>query len=259
MKPLLFETAFIPTEACLEGQSVCVVIDAIRASATIVTLFQQGSGKILLTEDESQSIKEASIIQAENYCICAEREEGDKAALAEVSPSLADIHKMGFLNGRNILFRTTNGTRGIRALYSRGIQNILVGCLLNAEAVMAKAVSIAMAQNMGICLVGAGRHNGRIPCIDDTYSCGRLIQSGMDYTENHKIPIELADSSKIALKLIAAFESPEEAFSKSATGQIMRNVHSEIDIVLCAKENISKEVPVVTGVDSNGHVIIEKQ
>lgn len=259
MKPLLFETAFIPGEACLEGQSVCVVIDAIRASATIVTFFQQGCGRILLTEDEGQSIKDNPHIQAENYCICAEREEGDKAALAEVSPSLADIHEMGFLNGRNILFRTTNGTRGIRALYNRGIQNILVGSLLNAEAVMAKAVSMAVDKDMGICLVSAGRHNGRIPCIDDTYSCGRLIERGMRYAESRNIPVELADSSKIALKLTAAYDNPEDAFSKSATGQIMRNVHSEIDIELCAKENISEMAPVVTGIDDNGHVIIEKQ
>ncbi|HJA71703.1 MAG TPA: 2-phosphosulfolactate phosphatase [Candidatus Lachnoclostridium stercoravium] len=256
MKSLLIETAFIPGEACLEGQSICVVIDAIRASGTIVTLFQQRCGQILLTEDESRSIEEDDRIRLENYCICAEREEGDRAALAEVSPSLADIHKMGDLKGRNILFRTTNGTRGIRALYGRGVENILVGSLLNADAVMETAVSMAVSKELGICLVSAGRHNGRISCIDDSYSCGRLAETGVKYAKKQGIPVELADSSKIALRLASTFTDGKEAFSMSATGQIMRNVNSEIDILLCAEENISNMVPLVTGVDRNGHVII---
>jgi 2-phosphosulfolactate phosphatase len=257
MNPIRVEAVFIPKEINSARRPVCVLVDAIRASSTIVTLFEKGFKQILLTSDEVKSTLLDKRIIAENFCICAEKVEGTKADSADVSPSLADLRCFPDGEGRKVLFRTTNGTEGIRNISARGIGDIFVGSMLNRDALARAVVRRAVQTKAGICFAAAGRENGNIYCIDDVYCCASLIIAVLEYAKENGYDVELFDSAKIALNMAGYYKTVEEAFSQSATGEVMRRSGSEEDIYLCAQGNISSIVPKVTGIDEFGHVVVD--
>lgn len=259
MNEMRLEAALIPPEIGGSVSPVCILIDALRASSTIVTCFEQGADKILLTEDEKSVMENNEAVRRRaGYCICAERVEGDKAKLADMSPSLADVKQFGPLNGKKVLFRTTNGTRGVYHLWRKGAREIYIGSMLNRDEVTKAAMQRAKALETGLCIVCAGRENGTIYCIDDTYCAGKLLESVRRWEEEWGWQIEWQDSAKLVKNMVSAYRDTEDAFAQSATGQIMRNVHSEIDIRLCAQDNISRVVPRISGIDKTRCIIVER-
>ena len=259
MKAVKVETVFIPKDMKSDSSSVCIVVDAIRASCTVVSLMEKGYTNILLTASEKKSIEWNPEFKSDSYMICAEAVEGTKAPLADISPSLIEINDLEFNhNNKNVLFRTTNGTVSVHTLMDTGIHEIFIGSMLNLDAVAKAALAKAIENEMGICVVCAGRENGQIYCIDDTYCSAKILNKIIDIAKKHNININIQDSAKIAIKMAEGYQDAFDAFNNSATGNIMRNANTEDDIKLCSKDNISKIVPKVVGVDKYGHIIINK-
>ncbi len=251
------ETFFIPKE--FEGtDSICILIDAIRASCTISTLFEKNVSQVILTEDLHKSITSNILENQDELFICAENVEGSKADLAHASPSLAELEEIDIPEQQKVLFRTTNGTRGVSTLQQKGVETILIGSMLNKEAVIKYGLQLAAEKNMKLSIVCAGRENGKIYCIDDTYCSGKLIEFALETSKIMGIDVDLQDSSKIALNMLNSYTDTFDAFSKSATGHIMRIVGSERDIALCARDSISTIVPKVTGFSQSNHITIER-
>lgn len=252
------ETFFIPEE--IDGtHSICILIDAIRASCTISTLFEKHVSQVILTEDEHKSMNTSFSEDRDELFICAEKVEGSKSDLAHASPSLAELESINIPENKRVLFKTTNGTQGILKLRKKGIETILIGSMLNKEAVITQALLLASEKQVPLNIVCAGRGNGSIYCIDDTYCSAKLIEYALVASKELGIEIELQDSAKIALGMLNDYVDTEDAFSKSATGNVMRLVGSERDIALCARDSISTIVPRVGGCDDSGHITIEKE
>ena len=252
------ETFFIPEE--IDGtHSICILIDAIRASCTISTLFEKNVSQVILTEDEHKSLQTSFSEDRDELFICAEKVEGSKSDLAHASPSLAELESIDIPEQQRVLFKTTNGTQGILKLRKKGVETILIGSMLNKEAVIRKALSLASEKDVPLNIVCAGRENGRIYCIDDTYCSAKLIEYALVASKELGIGIELQDSALIALGILKNYVNTEDAFSKSATGNVMRLVGSERDIALCARDSISTIVPRVGTCDNSDHITIEKE
>lgn len=252
------ETFFIPEE--IDGtHSICILIDAIRASCTISTLFEKHVSQVILTEDEHKSLHTSFSEDRDELFICAEKVEGSKSDLAHASPSLAELESINIPENKRVLFKTTNGTQGILKLRKKGVETILIGSMLNKEAVIKQALTLASEKQVPLNIVCAGRGNGRIYCIDDTYCSAKLIEYALVASKELGIEIELQDSAKIALGILNDYVDTEDAFSKSATGNVMRLVGSERDIVLCARDSISTIVPRVGDCDDADHITIEKE
>lgn len=254
---MIFEVAFIPGEVRNRVLPVCVLIDAIRASSTIVTLFEKGCKEVLLTRDEAKSLEIDERMKSENFCICAETAIGDRAECAHFSPSLEKMDRINYIHGKTILLRTTNGTAGVHTLCNLGIKDIFIGCMLNAEAVMTKAVEQAKKLQTGITIVCAGRENGTTYTIDDVYCAAKLLQYGIKTAEENGIKPDIQDSAKIATHLLSIYDDTFSAFNKSASGDTMRRINCNNDIMLCARENISNIAPKIFDVDEYGHVIVK--
>ncbi|MCI8650570.1 MAG: 2-phosphosulfolactate phosphatase [Anaerotruncus sp.] len=250
------DAAFIPREVCKSHNPICILIDAVRASCTIATFFDKGAQEIVLIEEEGAYIQAHPEALSPSCCICAEKLDGSRADLAEVSPSLHELHQHDSFTGRKVLFRTTNGSIGVRALSTQGLEKILIGSMLNCDAVAKAAVDMALENGMNICTVCAGREHGQIYCIDDTYCAGALIQSIKKYADSIGCAVDLQDSAKIAHSLVENYASAEAAYQSSASGEIMRRLHMEQDLALCARENVTKVVPYVSHIDKEGNVTI---
>lgn len=255
-RPIKIDAAFIPKEVCIAHNPICILIDAVRASCTIATFFEKGAREMMLIEDENAYVEAHKASMLPDDCICAENLDGSCAPLAEVSPSLEDIHSFDTYQGRRVFFRTTNGTIGVRKLGAMHVREILIGSMINCDAVAKAAVDMAMEKGMNICTVCAGREHGEIYCIDDTYCAGVLIERMEAYANSIGCPVDIQDSGKIARAVVANYTGDEEAYCASASGEIMRRIHKEIDLHLCSRRNVTQVVPRVSQIDDEGSVIL---
>ena len=96
----------------------------------------------------------------------------------------------------------------------------------------------------------AGRLMNRIPCLDDTYTAGLIIERACALAASLGLELELTDAARIGLTVCGAAGPPERALAGSATGAVMRRVESEADIAFCARLDTTTVVPAIAG--SNG-------
>lgn len=255
-KKLKIGAYFIPKEVCMAHNPVCILIDAVRASCTIATFFDKKAESVILIEDEYSYFKNHPEAAQNPYCLSAEKKDGSRAELAEVSPSLIELETKPSYTGKHVLFRTTNGTVGVRTLSELGAEDILIGSMLNCDAVAKTAVDLAIKKNTEVCTVCAGREDGRIYCIDDTYCSGVLISRMKAYAETIGLEPELQDAAKIACGMQKLYKNAEEAYRCSGTGEIMRRLRQEEDLVLCARYNVMNVVPYMDKVNEDGSIAL---
>ncbi|HEX6491747.1 MAG TPA: 2-phosphosulfolactate phosphatase [Gaiellaceae bacterium] len=155
------DVAFTPAEA---GRAhVAVVVDVMRATSTIAQALASGYRRVLCCRE----IDEARALRAEL---------GDEAVVGgERNAVLVEGFDLGasprdYLEPRakTAILTTTNGTRAILAAASSA-EHVLLGSLLNLEAVAAKA----QLSGENVTLFCAG-FEGRF-AIDDAYCAGRII------------------------------------------------------------------------------------
>ena len=254
---VLLQAALTPSEVIAKDNPICIYIDAIRASATIVSFFDMGAKQIRLCEDEEKILAEDPSIDRDQYLICAEDVPGDRAPLADCSPSVIGVRAMNMLGGRTILFHTTNGTRGILQLYSKGIHDIFVGTVLNMNAVVDAVVEKAIREERPICIVDSGRHDCTIATLDDAYCTAKLAARIIMVLKERNCPYELMDPVKICLHLLNGYENTFDAYKQSSTAIKCAAHISTEDVAMCASENISAVVPLVSRIDRFGCVIID--
>lgn len=253
-----FDIAFIPSDTRQGTSPICVLIDVLRASSTIVTLLDKGCSKVILTDSEDKFDDIRKMTDKPRVLICSEDLLGQRLDRADFSPSLIEVEKLGDLADTVVVMKTTNGTAGIHELMKKGIDNIFIGCMLNSEEVMNKAVSRAMELKENINIVCAGRESGKSYTIDDVYCAAKLLQYGKTAAWKYNIEAQIQDSAKIAESTLSGYIDTASAFEASASGSVMKRVNCHQDILLCARDNITKTVPKVTGCDENGFIIIEK-
>ncbi len=243
-----FDVALVPVDVINGKGYVCVLIDVLRASSAISVLFDKGCSEIKLTDNLEEALNNPEVLSLKTkgqLKVCAEDVLGRCRQDADFSPSVELIEGMDNLNGKTVLMQTTNGTAAIHKLYKQGVSHILIGCMLNAKAVMEKAVDLAEALSLDISVVCAGRGNSTLYTIDDSYCAARLVEYGVEAAVKKNIKWTLKDSAKIAGCTLLSYQSAEEALQSSASGCVMRNINCHRDIELCAKDSLLTTVPVV--------------
>ncbi|MED3625531.1 2-phosphosulfolactate phosphatase [Neobacillus thermocopriae] len=242
MEEMKFEVAFMPKEINTKQNQVCVLVDVLRATSAIVTMFEKGCTEIILTEDEKKAVAERSDYLRDGTLICAEDHDGNISPYAQFSPSLSSIRSFS-MAGKRVVMRTTNGTLAGLTLWKSGIKEIFIGCLHNAKAVMEKAVSRAKELKGSVTIVCAGRENGQIAALDDVYCAGVLLQYGEETARSQRLSPILKDSAKMSRHLLSIYPNTVQAFEDSGSGETMRRINCREDIRLSTEENISKCVP----------------
>lgn len=256
-KFLLLQAALTPHEVIEKDNPVCIYIDAIRASATMVTFFEKGAQKVRLCMDEERILREDHSIERSQYIVCAEDVPGGKTPLADCSPAVIDVSQMNNIEGKTVLFHSTNGALGIIKLYDKNVRDIFVGTVLNLDAVVACAVKKALDENRPLCIVDSGRHDCTIATLDDAYCTAKIAQKIIAELDKQGIPYELMDPIKIVLHLLPGFQDTFDAYKQSSTAIKCAAQISVEDVRLCAQENVSAMVPYVSGIDAFGCVIID--
>ncbi|MDX1547462.1 MAG: 2-phosphosulfolactate phosphatase [Rhodothermales bacterium] len=160
----VFLTSNNLTEEDVAGRSV-VVIDVLRASATIITALQHGARDVVPMADRADAGKLASNLDAASYLLGGERG-GEKIEGYHLGNSPLEYTEAQ-VKGRTIIFTTTNGTNAIAR--ARTARHLLIGSFLNAD----RVVDFLRQADTDVVIVCAGRRN-RVS-LEDTLCAGLML------------------------------------------------------------------------------------
>lgn len=270
------EVACLPRDATRLAERVALVIDVIRATTTLVTLFERGCRTVALANSVGSA---RAALQA-----IPEDRGGHTLLIGEVaglppadfaygnSPvAIADAD----LAGTDLIFSTTNGTKALVA--AEGAAAIVAACLRNGAASVRLALELAQAAQADLSIICAGRAGGTQQGLDDVICAGYLVEQLLAQTGGKRAPwqpdadfaatvprsdapvegIELDDSALIALRLyrsvVAEPQRPqpheiERVFFEAGAGQGLSRLGLAADVSFCAQIDVSEVVPQIVRV-----------
>jgi len=225
---LLATGAVVPVPA--DRPQVCVVVDVLRASTSLVTLVERGAGPIHIATSVAAA-RESPVARA--GAVLAGEQEGVAPPGFDFGNSPVELARAP-VRGRPVVFVTTNGTAAIQAV--RRLGPVLVGAMRNATAVAAEAWAAAQASASDLTIVCAGREGGF--GFDDAYCAGVLVSRLLPLGT-----LELTDGAAAALQLFRAEPDAEAVFTRSAAGQNVIRLGLGADVAFCAARDRSTAVP----------------
>jgi 2-phosphosulfolactate phosphatase len=212
--------AFTPEEHATAH--VGIVVDVIRATSSIAQALAAGYERVLC---------------------CAEIDEARALAETEGPAKLAGERRLEHIEGfdfgnsprelegepaaETLILTTTNGTRLLVAAAER-FQRVLVGSLLNVDAVAAAARESG--EDVAVLCAGV---LGEL-ALDDAYCAGRIAQALGGKPE---------DSACAAIRLAQSFPNAVEGLGASRSAANLRRHGLEADVERCARENELDVVP----------------
>lgn len=233
--------------------SVCIVIDVVRASTTILTLVERGVGSIRFTTEVDEAKRQAmasnppALLIGEQGGIIASGFDLDNSPLAVRAASIA---------GRVAVMRTSNGTVILSRLGQAPA--IFIGCVRNGAASMAAAVAEATARNLDILICCAGQEHGTVFALDDAITAGFLValaweaHGPWDFPEKPNAPRVIDESAMAALALYRSFvgettqpdpDTVARALLQGAGPRFIATTGRLDDIRFCATPHQSQTVP----------------
>jgi 2-phosphosulfolactate phosphatase len=207
-----------------------VIVDALRASATIIAALRTGAGKVITV----LSVEEADRYVGDPTCRVAGERGGAQLPQFHYgnSPTQVWAHR-DEIAGRTFVLTTSNGTRCIDAALA-GAADLLVGSTLNATAAARVALALARQQGCGISLVAAGLQDQ--PAEEDAYAVGvigaRLASLGARLP-THIHPVAETDSLRV--------------FQTSSSAKALVCLGYDEDVRFCAQVDLWETVPVYCG------------
>lgn len=201
------------------SNDVTIVVDALRASTTIITALENFQSIIPV-----KNIEDATKLASKNFAVLAGERGGAAVKGFDTGNSPVEIQNF---SGEVLVLTTTNGTRILEGLKSK----VLVGSFVNAKAVAKKALDIAE-NHIEVIMAGV---NGRF-AIEDFLGAGEIISNLQDQELD-----ELALASVLASQDKKAVEKAVKN-SKSAQGLYELGLGEDVDF--CLKRNLYDTVPV---------------
>ena len=208
------------------AESIVVIVDIFRATSTIVAAFENSARSI----QPVATIEEAEAFKRKGYLVGAERN-CCRCAFADFGNSPFD-YQPELVNGKDIVFTTTNGTKAIH--YAKSAYRIMTGAFVNLQAVANECIR----ENRDVVVLCSG-WDDKIN-IEDTMFGGVLIEQ----LQSHGFQ-PAGDAARIALVLwqqaktnLLDFIKQTEHYSRLSTNGLLD------DITYCLSINHSNIVPV---------------
>jgi phosphosulfolactate synthase (CoM biosynthesis protein A)/phosphosulfolactate phosphohydrolase-like enzyme len=198
-----------------ERGGIIVLVDALRASATIVTALAAGMASVNLVSLPEQCVGD----------VTAGERGGKKLPHVRHSNSPTELLRESY-RGRELVLTTTNAAEVMLTAIGPGTE-LLVGTTLNARAVAAVALSRSAATKQPITLLMAGRNNAEAP--EDSLAAGEIFHA--------------MRGVRLHGPALPAAPALEAAFFASPSGQNLAALGYSEDIRFCAQRDIYDVVP----------------
>lgn len=201
---------------------VVILIDALRASATMITALAMGMSRVL----------PVTSVEACTGDVTAGERGGRKLPTMDHGNSPTELlARQAAYAGKSLGLTTTNGTECLLAA-SGDETVVLVGSTLNARAVADAALRLAKKQERPISLLMAGRNNQ--PCVEDELAAAEILSRlGSEVRVHGPVP-----QSSLAL---------EADFFASDAGRNLTSLGYSEDVRFCAQTDRFDVVPMFRG------------
>ena len=160
--------ALLPELAGDVSNAVCIVIDVLRATTVIATLFEQSCPRIYTAASHDAARRFA---RSNGYVLAGETG-GIKEPDFDYGNSPTEFSLLDFTN-RPVVISTTNGTRAIAAVASA--PRVLLGAAVNRMAVARAAWECALSEDRDIIVVCSG--TDRQFTLEDATVAGLFVEA----------------------------------------------------------------------------------
>jgi 2-phosphosulfolactate phosphatase len=230
------EVSFVPRLASDVEAKVCVVIDALRATSTLVVLIERGVKEVVVCGTLAEARR---IARRTGRLLCGEVNSLPPPDF-DHGNSPTEFATLD-LGGQSAVLYTTNGTRALR--HVARAHAVIVGALLNRRAVASAALAEA-ADDRDIAIVCAGRGRGRYFSLEDTFVAGALVDSLLTQASAGGQRLRLWNDALAALRLYRSYRGRAPAcFRQADHGRSLVDLGLGHDLDFCARTDVSTTVP----------------
>jgi 2-phosphosulfolactate phosphatase len=220
-----------------EPQSHAVaVVDVLRASSSLVAMFEQGLIRALIPD----SLRDARALALRNFSLLCGEAKSLPLAGFDYGNSPAEFAQVP-MRGKSAVLWTTNGTRAIGSVAMAPI--VIVAAFTNRRAAAIRLVNEAKRRKLDIGIVCAGLERGQLFSLEDNVAAGGIVEAVRQIEPDCK----LADSAWAAEHLWRWYRGePMRAFKQAAHGRALARMGFDHDLAHAARTDISGAVPVLT-------------
>lgn len=221
---------------CFKGKYISIVVDVFRCSTTIITAIENGARGVI----PAITIKEAKTLRnTYTDAVLAGERRGVPPRGFNLGNSPHEF-KPEIIRDKLVILTTTNGTKAIRT--ARRLGPILIGGVINVEAVSKAAYKLAVRESCDIIVVMAGKRG--------TFFLEDFIGAGLIVNELKLYDTILDDVAIAALNLVKTSNWKELA-ENSEHAKYLTSIGFNKDVVYALTLNTSNTVPALI----NGDII----
>ncbi len=237
------DVALLPGQTFDRSRSVCVVVDVLRASSSIVTLLDRGADRVLAAPTLDGAV--ALHGRLPEHILCGEKD-GLPPPGFDYGNSPSEFSRLR-LAGRSVILATSNGTRILAAL--AGAPAVLVGALLNRSAAARAAAAIAAERGLDITVVCSAAYGGSTFVLEDALGAGAIVDAALAL----KAPLEPADAACFARDAFTvARPDIQRAVAAAYHARELAAAGLAEDVAYCAQLDVSSVVPLLEPGEDGG-------
>lgn len=219
------DVCMLPAEALAMDAQCYVVIDALRATTTIATMFAGGLFRLTATDD----LERARTLAASSRALLFGEVEGLRPEGFDYGNSPIDAAAAN-LRGREAVLFTSNGTKALCALAGRG--TVITGAPANAGAVAAFLLRFERAA-----LVCAGTEYGTRFALEDFVAAGVIARAVM----------ALAPTTGLDAAALARDYGEAERMGEARHARTLVRIGLAADVAFAQRLDTADVVPLVVG------------
>ncbi len=224
-------------ELAVELNAVTIVVDALRASATIAALFAAGANEMLVVADEMDA-REA-IKYYPNALLIGERG-GVKLPGFDIGNSPEEVTAYGDFTGKTIIFTSSNGAQRLTACH--GASAVAIGSVANLCSISNWAQNESIRLQRPVVLISAGKFpDENFISPEDDASCACI--AGEISLPIHE---EMSREYELMCEDIR-INGLDKIFRTSKHALRLMEIGYGSDVTFCAQKDSYSAVPVVTG------------
>ena len=230
------DVALVPQVARTWSNTVCIVIDELRASSTITTILDRGCSRLFVTAGLDAARRLARLHDG----LLAGERGGTAPRGFDFDNSPAALSRAD-LRGRVVILSTSNGTKVLG--WVKDAPATLVGCLLNARACAEAAVDLAGSMGARIGIVCAGTLG--VFALDDAVAAGVIVQDIVATIGSRGGDYELSEAAVAAVQLRSSYADLVTPLQNSVAGRLLARLGTHDDVPFCARLDSSATVPIL--------------
>jgi 2-phosphosulfolactate phosphatase len=252
---LRIDVSLLPGQRFEAAKCVCVVVDVLRASSSVVTLLERGCETVVAAKDVAEARRLSAGLPG--YLLCGE-EHGLPPEGFDYGNSPVEFSRLELV-GKSAVLATSNGTRVLAALAAEA-PVVLVGGLLNRTAVAKAALAIAAERELDVQVVCSAAYGGSVFVLEDALGAGAIADAAMAAGIPHPQPLSRArergetvdatlvagDAARFARDAFVMSESRiAEAVRSAYHAQELADVGLGDDVAYCAQLDVSSVAPLL--------------